>query len=130
MKAPVISDAAISAFVNQVDSVVALEMVRQAEAVFVRDAQDNLNVPRPHRGRTGFGTNPPPGPPYRRSGDLVRSIHAEAPQIESGHLVVYVASDPSSSSHEHYQPDYARWLLDQQYDFLTPAVTELLDFNV
>lgn len=130
MKAPIINDGAIRAFVNKTDGVVALEMERLAEAIFVRDAQDNLNVPRPHGGRDGLGMNKPPGPPFKRSGDLVRSIHAEAPKIEGAGLVVYVSSDPTSSSHKHYQPDYAQLLLNQQYDFLTPEVKEKLDFNV
>jgi hypothetical protein len=99
-----------------------------ANILFAEDARKNLAVPRPHGGRDGKGRNPAPGPPFRRTGDLVRSITVEPAKMDNGELTVFVSSDPGSSAHFHYQPDYARWLLDAQYEFLTPAIRQLLTY--
>ena len=128
MREAVINSGAILAFVNQPGGPVAVVMEDVASIIFAEDARENLNVNRPHRGRDGSGRNPPPNPPFRRTGDLVRSINVEPAKVDSGELTVYVSSDPGSSSHYHYQPDYARWLLDEQYEFLTPAARDFLTY--
>lgn len=83
-------------------------LVRTAETVVVA-AQETV-------GRDWYGehkaTNPPPGPPYRRTGDLQQSIHATPPFIE-GVVTVDVVAD---AVHRGFA--YPHWLLQQGYLFV------------
>jgi hypothetical protein len=69
-------------------------------------AQDTLSRPYPG------GLNPPPGPPYLRSGDLRASVTYQIVTDSSGPTVYVTASSV------HRGADYARILQDRNYTFV------------
>jgi hypothetical protein len=63
------------------------------------------------------GRNPPPGPVFRRSGDLRDHTHRTAAIIETDTLTVYVRSNA-----QHRGFTYATKLLERGYRFVTVAI--------
>lgn len=108
--------------------------VQETADAFVEDAQRTLSIPVVYDGyfnaQVGgvfrrFGRsapNPPPGPPRRRTGDLMRSIKSVRGTTDPS--VVYVVSDPDTSSHRHDNYDYSRLLRNQGYKFLSFELPE------
>ncbi len=60
--------------------------------------------------------NPPPGPPKKRSGDLVSSVHVGSTSIGSDGLIQV----PVVSASVHRGFNYSRWLLENNYEFIRP----------
>lgn len=110
---------AIEAIVNNPFGSIALECSRVADDILVKDAKETLSIP-----RFGHYPNPAPGPPRRRTGDLVASIRSDRPVVDNRGLVVYVVSDPSAASHRHYDPNYSQWLRTRGYKFLSFELPE------
>jgi hypothetical protein len=107
----------LNAFLNDPSGPVADELERVAHAIVVPDAVEALSVPGTRLGGSWEG-NPAPGPPRRRSGDLVASLEV-LPAVLSANLTgdvglaVHVAADPA-----HQGFAYGRHLLNQGYAFL------------
>ena len=59
------------------------------------------------------GNNPPPGPPYRRTGDLQQSIRSTPAIVYGDSVEVNVVADPS-----HRGFSYSLWLRKQGYEFV------------
>jgi hypothetical protein len=64
----------------------------------------------------GHYTNPPPGPPKKRSGDLVDSIRVGSPYIAENGLIAV----PVNSVAVHRGTNYSQWLRDEGYVFIRP----------
>jgi hypothetical protein len=112
---------------------IALAVEETAQA-FVEDAKRTLDIPVVFTGyfnaQVGgvfrrFGRsapNPPPGPPRRRTGDLVNSIRWTRSSLDRA--AVYVVSDPSTQAHRHDNRLYSKYLRDQGYKFLSFELPE------
>lgn len=106
----VFNEGAFTAFVNDPGGPIAGILSDIAEAAVV-NAQETV-------GTDWFGshqaTNPPPGPPYRRTGDMQASIRATPPfQGRDGVIEVDAVVDAV-----HRGFPYPVWLLIQGYRFL------------
>lgn len=75
-------------------------------------AQTNLSDPYAGRG----SRNPAPGPPKRRTGDLVESVVVGSVTYGDDGLIVV----PVNSTAVHRGFDYSRWLRDNSYEFIRP----------
>lgn len=124
-----IHQAALEAVLNDPNGPVAPALVQQAER-FVVDAKESLSIRRP------YGQGRHSGIPFLRTGNLRESIELEGPKMDDGILTVFVVSNPINAG-AHYQPNYARLLLDgdaNQYGpygpfkFNSPAVDALLTY--
>lgn len=126
--------AAINRLVNEPGGAIALALEETAQS-FVEDAQRTLNIPqvsvpralrtRGSRGVQRLGSyypNPPPGPPRRRTGDLVRSIKWTRGGPDPN--AVYVVSDPTTQAFKHDNRLYSKWLRDRGYKFLSFELPE------
>ena len=134
MKAITIDSAAIKRLVSDPGGGIALALEETAQA-FVEDAQRTLDIPQVfsgyftsrtpegflRHGRTAF-SNPPPGPPRRRTGDLVRSIKWTRDPARPN--AVYVVSDPGTQVYRHDTVLYSKLLRDQGYKFLSFELPE------
>lgn len=110
---------ALETVVNNPFGSVAEQCSRYADEIFVADAKRTLSIP-----RIGHYPNPAPGPPRRRTGDLVNSIRSDRPVVDNRGLVVYVVSDASAASHRHFDPNYSQWLRTRGYKFLSFELPE------
>jgi hypothetical protein len=68
----------------------------------------------------GRSRNPPPGPPKKRTGDLVNSIRVGSPYLAENGLIAV----PVNSVAVHRGFDYSRWLRDNNYEFIRPDQIE------
>jgi hypothetical protein len=89
-----------------------IEFTLQKVAVSIQTrTQANLSTP-----YAGPGSrNPAPGPPHRRTGDLVNSVHVGSVGMEDGLVAVPVVSN---SVHRGF--DYSLWLRENSYEFIRP----------
>ena len=76
-----------------------------------RSIKARIDVPYPG------GRNPPPGPVYRRSGDLKASVQRTPAIADAASLVVYVRAPA-----QHRGFTYATRLLERGYRFVTVAI--------
>lgn len=115
-----IYDSAIREVVNSPGGSIAEALTANA-AEFVRDAKNTLSLP-----RISGTTNPAPGPPRRRSGDLFNSITQTTPVIDfdTGLIAVTVFSDKNVYTHPHHDELHGQWLLDHGYKFLSFELPE------
>ena len=60
--------------------------------------------------------NPPPGPPKKRTGDLVASVEVGSTTLMSDGLIAV----PVTSAAVHRGFNYSRWLLEHNYEFIRP----------
>lgn len=70
------------------------------------------NLSHPYEGRAS--RNPAPGPPKRRTGDLVDSVTVQPPQIGFAGLVEVLLTSTSV----HRGLDYSLWLRENGYQFI------------
>jgi hypothetical protein len=133
VKTVTVDVAAINRLATEQGGAISLALEETAQA-FVEDAKQTLSIDaipagwatvRLQRGairrvRTYF-PNPPPGPPRRRTGDLVDSIKwtrdGTGPEV-------YVVSDPTTQINFHDDFLYSKWLRDQGYKFLSFELPE------
>lgn len=102
---------ALRQLVNEPNGGIETKMSTVAERI-KNVAQDNLSTPYPgSRSR-----NPAPGPPKRRTGDLVASITVGSVAYGDDGLIMV----PVNSAAVHRGFDYSRWLRDNDYVFINP----------
>jgi len=105
-----VNDAAIVSLVNNPYHGV-IDVMDEVAGKLVSAVQMNLNEP----WYQGIGTNPPPGPPRRRTGALLESIHFSGPLLgEDGLIQLVVGTDV----HNLKGSNYGRELLNAGYKFV------------
>lgn len=111
-----IFEVALDAFANDPSGPIARELEKAARDIVAPLAAQTLSEPAVRVGRF-WDLNPPPGPPRRRTGDLINSIEVLPATIGTNMTgewgaTVYVAADPDHGFR------YGPWLLGREYRFL------------
>lgn len=119
-------DAAISALARDPGGGIARALTLFAQEQVV-DARETLKEPRQRatpfqiwavRAAGGIHTtdNPPPGPPFKRSGELIKSIAVLPPEVDSRGMKVQVVAT-ATAKHDGFA--YPRHLRNHGYHFLS-----------
>lgn len=104
----ILNEAGLTVLFTDPDGGIARTLEDTGEAIAIA-AQENVGT----GFTTRFGTNPPPGPPLKRTGDLQNSIRSTPAIVYGGTLEVNVVAD---AAHRGFA--YPLWLRYQGYEFV------------